>query len=111
MPMQLTRRDLFILYMLAVGGGELQGCRALALWKSACHPQDFCKEVDIYFHDHMRGRGTSLNFADLATDPPPANLQVLAALTWTRTHAELSHGRARCSLACCASSHLHSTTR
>ena len=36
----------------------------------------------MFFHDHMRGRGTSLNFADLASDPPPANLQVD-----TTTHA------------------------
>jgi hypothetical protein len=40
----------------------------------------------------MRGRGTSLNFADLASDPPPANLQVAAAFhdsacaTITRTN-------------------------
>ena len=33
-------------------------------------------EVDMHFHDHMRGRGTSLNFADLASDPPPQSLQV-----------------------------------
>ncbi len=37
--------------------------------------QDFLKEVDLQFLDHMR-RGTSINFADLASDPPPANLQV-----------------------------------
>lgn len=30
----------------------------------------------MHFHDHMRGRGTSLNFADLASDPPPQSLQV-----------------------------------
>lgn len=32
----------------------------------------------MHFHDHMRGRGTSLNFADLASDPPPQSLQVLS---------------------------------
>lgn len=37
--------------------------------------QDFLKEVDLQFLDHMR-RGTSINFADLASDPPPATLQV-----------------------------------
>eukprot|EP00884_Botryococcus_braunii_P009316 jgi/Botrbrau1/18386/Bobra.0681s0001.1 len=36
--------------------------------------QDFLKEVDLQFLDHMR-RGTSINFADLASDPPPANLE------------------------------------
>jgi hypothetical protein len=38
--------------------------------------QDFLKEVDLQFLDHMR-RGTSINLADLARDPPPANIQVL----------------------------------
>ena len=37
--------------------------------------QDFLKEVDLQFLDHMR-RGTSINFADLASDPPPATMQV-----------------------------------
>ena len=37
--------------------------------------QDFLKEVDLQFLDHMR-RGTSINFADLASDPPPASMQV-----------------------------------
>jgi hypothetical protein len=37
--------------------------------------QDFLKEVDLQFLDHMR-RGTSINFADLASDPPPANVEV-----------------------------------
>ncbi|KAK9814135.1 hypothetical protein WJX72_001123 [[Myrmecia] bisecta] len=41
--------------------------------------QDFLKEIDMQFHDHMR-RGTSINFADLAQDPPPANLQESYAL-------------------------------
>ena len=36
--------------------------------------QDFLKEVDLQFLDHMR-RGTSINFADLASDPPPATMQ------------------------------------
>lgn len=36
--------------------------------------QDFLKEVDLQFLDHMR-RGTSINFADLASDPPPASMQ------------------------------------
>jgi hypothetical protein len=39
--------------------------------------QDFLKEVDLQFLDHMR-RGTSINFADLASDPPPATLQARA---------------------------------
>ncbi len=46
--------------------------------------QDFLKEVDLQFLDHMR-RGTSINFADLASDPPPATLQVcppLKTATW-----------------------------
>ena len=37
--------------------------------------QDFLREVDLQFLDHMR-RGTSINFADLASDPPPATLKV-----------------------------------
>ena len=32
-------------------------------------------QVDIQFLDHMR-RGTSINVADLASDPPPQTLQV-----------------------------------
>lgn len=44
--------------------------------------QDFLKEVDLQFLDHMR-RGTSINFADLASDPPPATMQV--SLTLFRT--------------------------
>lgn len=49
----------------------------LTYWYFVSMSQDFCKEVDMHFHDHMRGRGTSLNFADLASDPPPQSLQVL----------------------------------
>ena len=30
--------------------------------------------MDLQFLDHMR-RGTSINFADLASDPPPATMQ------------------------------------
>ncbi len=41
--------------------------------------QDFLKEVDLQFLDHMR-RGTSINFADLASDPPPASMQVTLTL-------------------------------
>ena len=37
--------------------------------------QDFLREVDLQFLDHMR-RGTSINFADLASDPLPSTLQV-----------------------------------
>ena len=36
--------------------------------------QDFLKEADLQFLDAMR-RGTSLNLADLASDPPPQTLQ------------------------------------
>jgi hypothetical protein len=39
--------------------------------------QDFLKEADLQFLDAMR-RGTSLNLADLASDPPPATLQARA---------------------------------
>lgn len=54
--------------------------------------QDFLKEVDLQFLDHMR-RGTSINFADLASDPPPATMQVTLTLfmicinlcTWKKT--------------------------
>ncbi|KAK9836170.1 hypothetical protein WJX81_006581 [Elliptochloris bilobata] len=45
--------------------------------------QDFLKEADLQFLDAMR-RGTSLNLADLASDPPPQTLQesyVLACVT------------------------------
>lgn len=38
--------------------------------------QDFLREVDIQFLDHMR-RGASINLADLASDPPPQTLQVI----------------------------------
>jgi len=38
---------------------------------------DFLKEADLQFLDAMR-RGTSLNLADLASDPPPATLQARA---------------------------------
>lgn len=41
--------------------------------------QDFLKEVDLQFLDHMR-RGTSINFADLASDPPPSTLEVCVPL-------------------------------
>lgn len=36
--------------------------------------QDYLKEADLQFLDAMR-RGTSLNLADLASDPPPQTLQ------------------------------------
>ena len=36
--------------------------------------QDFLKEADLQFLDAVR-RGTSLNLADLASDPPPQTLQ------------------------------------
>ena len=42
--------------------------------------QDFLKEVDLQFLDHMR-RGTSINFADLASDPPPATMQAGRSLS------------------------------
>jgi hypothetical protein len=47
----------------------------LVLEKACNALQDFLKEVDLQFLDHMR-RGTSINFADLASDPPPATMQV-----------------------------------
>ena len=37
--------------------------------------QDFLRETDIQFLDHMR-RGASINLADLASDPQPNTLQV-----------------------------------
>ena len=59
---------------LALGGRTPQSAAPAA---SQLTFQDFLKEVDLQFLDHMR-RGTSINFADLASDPPPATLHVSA---------------------------------
>lgn len=50
--------------------------------------QDFLKEADLQFLDAMR-RGTSLNLADLASDPPPQTLQ---ASSCQPGPGPLSHG-------------------
>lgn len=59
--------------------------------------QDFLKEVDLQFLDHMR-RGTSINFADLASDPPPASMQV--SMTKFPFASLLREGPRRHDLAC-----------
>lgn len=43
--------------------------------------QDYLKEADLQFLDAMR-RGTSLNLADLASDPPPQTLQAWSPPAW-----------------------------
>ena len=53
--------------------------RVLLLSSPMDYMQDFLSEVDMQFLDHMR-RGTSINFADLASDPPPATMQVSQCL-------------------------------
>lgn len=53
--------------------------RVLLLSSPMDYMQDFLSEVDLQFLDHMR-RGTSINFADLASDPPPATMQVIQCL-------------------------------
>ncbi|BDA49326.1 probable kinetochore protein spc7 at C-terminar half [Coccomyxa sp. Obi] len=68
-------------YGSAVSRAAQGGPRQLARTPQSAAPvavqmtfQDFLKDVDLQFLDHMR-RGTSINFADLASDPPPATLQ------------------------------------
>ena len=39
--------------------------------------------MDLQFLDHMR-RGTSINFADLASDPPPATMQAGPSMHFNR---------------------------
>ena len=57
--------------------------------------QDFLREVDIQFLDHMR-RGASINLADLASDPPPATLQ--ASRVPTHSCGSPSRPRSACSV-------------
>ena len=40
-----------------------------------CPLQDFLREADVRFMNHLR-RGTSIVEGDLQQDPPPATLQV-----------------------------------
>ena len=65
--------------------------RVLLLISSMDYMQDFLSEVDLQFLDHMR-RGTSINFADLASDPPPATMQVSQCLKCDQHFHRHPHG-------------------
>ena len=74
--------------LLLLGPGRMLYRRARLRQLNDC-TQDFLKEVDLQFLDHMR-RGTSINFADLASDPPPASMQVQTYLRVYAAHPVLS---------------------